>query len=131
MEEAIIQKLLEANSVTAIASTRIYPGLRLQSSELPSVIINTISSDPSYSDDGYDGIDESRIQIDCIGDTYSSAKNLARAVVLELGAFSGNVSGVKFYYITLDTQKDTTDAGVGGSEYLFRTTLDFAVTFGN
>jgi hypothetical protein len=130
-EEAIIQTLLNDGGVTALISTRIYPGVRLQGSALPAAVFNVISATPSYSDDGDDGIEENRVQIDCWGETYSSAKSVARAVIGALSGFGGSVDGVDIKYVSLDMHHDSTEGGTKASEYLHRTSLDFIVTFSN
>jgi hypothetical protein len=84
-----------------------------------------------YSDDGEDGIEEARIQLDCWGTTYSSAKTVARAVKTALSAFDGIVSGVRFRYITLGLEHDIQETGANSASYPFRTSLDFVVVFDN
>jgi hypothetical protein len=130
-EEAIIQRLLGAAGVSTLVSARIYPGIRPQGSPLPSIVFNVISGVPSYSDDGEDGIEDDRIQVDCWGETYASAKLVARAVISALSAFRGVVDGVNFRYISVDGHRDATEGGTKSAEYLHRTSLDFIVTFDN
>lgn len=129
MEEAVIAKLLATAGVAALVGTRIYPGSRPQASALPAVVMTVISKTPSYSDDGEDGIAEARVQLDCWGATYSSAKTLARAVTAALSAFGGTASGVVFHYIALDLEHDIQEPGSGAQSYPFRTSLDFLVTY--
>jgi Protein of unknown function (DUF3168) len=131
MEEAIIDKLLASSGVTALVQTRVYPGTRAQGSALPAIVFNMISANPSYSDDGEDGISEARIQLDCWGASYSSAKKTARAVKAALSAFQGVVSGVNIRYIALDLEHDLREAGGDAADYPFRTSLDFLVVFDN
>jgi len=125
MEEGLIYLLLSSAGV----GNRVYPGTRPQASALPAIVLNTISSTPSYSDDGEDGIREDRVQIDCWGSTYASAKSVARAVTTALSAYRGTVDDVTFQYITLDLQHDFRESGSNAAEYLFRTSLDFLVTY--
>ena len=96
MEEALIAKLLATTAITTLVSNRIFVGARPQASTLPAIVVNRVSGAPLYSDDGEDGLEESRFQIDCWGSTYSSAKGLARAVRGALSAFQGTQSPVKF-----------------------------------
>lgn len=130
-EEAVIRKLLGTGGVTALVSTRVYPGVRPQGSPLPAIVLNVISGVPSYSDDGEDGIEDDRIQIDCWGATYSSAKSVARSAISALSAFRGTVNGVVFKYISVDGHRDSRETGTNAAEYLYRTSLDFIVTFNN
>ena len=129
MEEALIAKLLATSGVTALVSTRVYAGARPQALDLPAVVLNLISANPSYSDDGEDGIQEDRIQLDCWAETYSAAKSLSRAVIDALSAFGGTVSGVNFQYIELDLAHDTQEGGSNATDYPFRTSLDFIVVY--
>lgn len=131
MEEALIAKLLADGNVAALAGSRIFPGMRPQAAQLPAIVCNMISSNPSYSDDGEDGIAESRMQIDCWGATYSAAKLLARAVKSSLSAFSGTVNAVRFRYITIDLEHDLQETGSDAASYPFRTSIDFIVVYDN
>ena len=131
MEEALIAKLLADSGVSALVGTHIHPGVRPQAGPLPAIVFNMISANPSYSDDGEDGIEEARIQLDCWGATYSSAKTVARAVKAAVSAFGGTVSGVRFRYITLGLEHDIQETGANAASYPFRTSLDFIVVFDN
>jgi hypothetical protein len=129
MEEALIAKLLATAGVTALVGTRVFPGARPQGSGLPAIVLNLIAAEPSYSDDGEDGIETARIQIDCWGESYTSAKLTARAVKAALSAFGGTIAGIRFRYIALDLEHDLQEPGSGAAEYPFRTSLDFLVTY--
>lgn len=131
MEEALITKLLGTTAITNLVSTRVFVGARPQASTLPAIVINRISGAPLYSDDGEDGLEESRFQIDCWGLTYSSAKAVARAVRTALSAFQGTVSGVNFRYVSLDLEHDIQETGSNTTDYPFRTSLDFIFMFDN
>jgi hypothetical protein len=131
MEEALIAKLLTDSGVAALVGTRIHPGVRPQGSALPAIVFNMIWANPSYSDDGEDGIAEARVQLDCWGATYTEAKTLARAVKRALSAFGGMSAGVRFRYITLDLEHDIQEAGGNAESYPFRTSLDFIIVYDN
>lgn len=127
MEEGIIAKLLATSGVTALVSTRVYPGRRPQASALPAIDLGSISGAPVYSNDGETGLARARVEINCWGETYTSAKTLARAVKAALSAFFGEAGGVSFQYILLDTERDMSETGSNQAEYLYRTSLDFIV----
>ena len=76
MEEALIGKLLATSGLMALVGTRVYPGSCRKAAALPAIVFNMISSNPSYSDDGEDGIAEARVQLDCWGETYTDAKTV-------------------------------------------------------
>lgn len=125
MEESLIAHLLATSALSALVGARVYPGARPQSSALPSATMNVISSTPAYSDDGEDGLQDDRVQFDCWGMTYTSAKQVAREIIKALSAYKGGI----FLYITLELQHDLREGGTDDAEYLFRTSLDFIVTY--
>jgi hypothetical protein len=127
MEQAIIARLLADSGVATIAGTRVFPGSRPQASALPAVVFNVVSGAPVYTDDGEAGIAENRVQIDCWGETYTAAKQLAGAVKESLSAFVGEVAGVTFQNVLLITERDRRESGSNAPEYLFRTMLEFTV----
>jgi hypothetical protein len=131
MEEAIRTRLLATSGVTALVSQRVYCGSRPQGGALPDIIINRISGAPIYTDDGESGLAEARLELECWGTTYASAKNPARAVIVSLSAFFGTVGGTTFQYILLDAERDLREGGGNADEYLFRTQLDFRIWFEN
>ena len=125
MEEAVISLLLDDAGVAALVSTRVYPGSRVQGSALPAVVINRVSGAPVYTDDGESGLSQARLQVDCWGTTYSSAKGVARAVKAVLSAYNGAVDDAVFQNVLLDAERDLREGGGNASEYPFRTGLDF------
>ena len=125
MEEAIIARLLADTGVAAIASTRVFPGMRPQGSTLPAAVLNRISGGPLYADDGEVGLEQARIQIDCWAETYTGAKKLSRAVTACLSAFEGTVGTTTFEFIELDIERDLQEGGSDAATYPFRTALDF------
>lgn len=127
MEQAIIARLLATTAIATIAGTRVFPGSRPQASLMPAVVFNVVSGAPVYTDDGEAGLAENRIQIDCWGETYTSAKGLAVAVKGALSAFVGESAGVTFQNILLITERDRRESGSNAPEYLFRTMLEFTV----
>lgn len=128
VEERIIAKLLAASGVTALVSTRVYPVARPQGSTLPAVTLQRIDGAPLLTDEGDSGLENPRIQLDCWGTTYASAKAVARAVIAALNAFDGTLTGVNIPLIELEAERDMPrESGTNVNEYLFRTSLDFLV----
>lgn len=128
VEERIIAKLLAASGVTALVSTRVYPVARPQGSTLPAVTLQRIDGAPLLTDEGDSGLENPRIQLDCWGTTYASAKAAARAVIAALNAFDGTLTGVNIPLIELEAERDMPrESGTNVNEYLFRTSLDFLV----
>jgi hypothetical protein len=137
MEEAIRARLLATAGVTALVSQRVYCGSRSQGGTLPDIIINRVSGAPVYTDDGASGLASARLDIDCWGMTYASAKGVARAVIAALSIFTANssptetIGGTVFQNILLDAERDFREGGGNVPEYLFRTNLDFIIWFQN
>jgi hypothetical protein len=131
MEEGLIAKLLATSGVTSLVQARVYPGRRPQASVLPAVAMNRISGAPVYTDQGEAGLATARVEIDCWGETYTSAKQTARAVIAALSAFFGTAGGYTFQYVLLDAERDFSEAGSNAAEYLYRTNLDFIVWYQN
>lgn len=128
VEEPIIARLLAAVAVAALVSTRVYPVSRLQGSALPAITVQRIDGAPLLTDEGASGLENPRIQIDCWGSSYGSAKTVARAVVANINAFDGTLSGVNIPLIELEAERDMPrEAGANANEYLFRTSLDFQI----
>lgn len=127
MEEGLIAKLLADGGVAALVSTRVFPGRRPQASPLPAIVLHTISGEPIYTDQGEAGLASARVQFDCWGETYASAKGVARAVKSALSAFVGQAGGVTFQNILVDAERDFSEGGSDAAEYLYRTNLDLIV----
>jgi hypothetical protein len=129
LEEAMIAKLLATTAVTDLVSTRVYPGSVPQASTMPAIVVNRISGTPIYTDDGESGLQTARLELDCWGETYSSAKTVARAVIAALSGFVGTVDDVDVRNTLLDAERDFREGGGNAAKYLFRTNLDFIIWF--
>jgi hypothetical protein len=129
MEEGIIGKLLATSGVTSLVSTRIYPGAIPQAAAMPAISVQRISGAPVYTDQGEAGLASARLEIDCWAETYSAAKQAARAVIAALSAFVGTQGSQTFQYVLLDAERDFREGGSNAAEYLFRTNLDFIVWY--
>jgi hypothetical protein len=131
VEEAIITRLLDDAGVSALVAARVFGGRRPQGSDLPSITLTRVAGSPVYVDEGEAGLSKSRIQVDCWGNTYSSAKLVARAAIEALSAFHGTIDGQKVENLLLDAERDLSESGSNVAEYLFRTSLDFFVIYVN
>jgi hypothetical protein len=80
MEEAL-RALLRGNpAVAALVGTRVDWGMRPQGSSLPAICLTVISDAPVNRTLDGPGPSQARVQVDCFGATYASAKTVARAV---------------------------------------------------
>lgn len=89
----------------------------------PAITVFRTSGAPLYVDEGEAGLEQGLFQVECWGETYNSAKSLARLVVNLLHQYSG----VDFSLIMLDEERDLTETGSNMTEYPFRVILDFIV----
>jgi len=121
MEEDLRALLLASTAVTTLAGTRVNFGVNPQGAARPNVVLNVIDGAEGMTMSGPDGLSQSRVQVDCYGDTYSAAKTLARAVIATLnGHHDNNFRGV--FHVTT---RDTREGGTNEADRPYRTSLDF------
>lgn len=72
--------LLAAAGVTALVGTNVTPLIRTQDVAVPAVTISPIATVPQNHMSGDGGLDNTRLQVDSWGATYSDARTLANAV---------------------------------------------------
>ena len=130
MEEALVAFLLATSTLQSLVGARISWGLRDQGSLLPAIAMHVISGAPLYSDGGEEvKITDKRVQIDCWGLSYASAKAVARAVQTALsGVARFTYMGVIFQAIWTELEQDFVELGMGAEPILFRTSLDFQLS---
>jgi hypothetical protein len=128
MEAALIAKLLATAGVAALVSTRINWGRRVQGAALPAIVLHRVSGAPDVHHAGASGLVVSRVQVDCWGASYGSAKAVARAVETAITAQTFTQGAVRFDVILIDSERDdSTDE----TTPLFRTSLDLMVHHAN
>jgi hypothetical protein len=128
MEAALIAKLLAATGVTALVSTRINWSRRPQGAALPCIVLHRVSGLPDVHHAGASGLVVSRVQVDCWGASYGSAKAVARAVETAITAQTFTQGATRFDVILIDSERDdSTDE----TTPLFRTSLDLMVHHAN
>lgn len=135
MEEALIGYLIASTSLAALigsgSSARIHWVRSPQGTASPRIVLYKISGIRDMALDGPTGYVASRVQCDCIGTTYGSAKAVARALEARLSGYSGTTGNVRFEGAFLVGERDDffdTDT----PDKLFRTSLDFNIwTKGN
>jgi hypothetical protein len=117
MEEAITALL------ASVAGGRRYWVRAPQQAGRPFVVLNRISGLPDYHSQGPSGYVASRVQADCYAETYTAAKQVARAVKAALSGYRGGILQGVF----ADNERDLPAADAGEVKYLFRTSLDLIV----
>jgi len=129
METALIAKLLASAGVTALVSTRINWSRRPQGAALPAIVLHRISGIPDYHHSGTSGLVSSRVQVDCYGVSYGSAKAVARAVEAAITAQTFTQGATRFDVILLDNERDSSTEPT--PDTLFLTSLDLVVQSAN
>lgn len=129
MEEALIAHLLADSGVTALASTRLYWTIAPSAVAKPFATLLKVDGIRDTPLGGPNGFQQSRVQIDCYGTTFASAKTLARAVETAIAAGRFTVGSIEFQACFLVTERDGYEDDPS-TEDLFRTSLDF-ITFHN
>jgi hypothetical protein len=88
IEAALYTVLSSSASITALAGSRIYPAVLPTDPTLPALTYMFIGG-TVYPIANRNGIQRSRVQIDCWGNSYSDAVTLRQAVVQTLAGYSG------------------------------------------
>ncbi|MBK8772800.1 MAG: hypothetical protein IPM06_20550 [Rhizobiales bacterium] len=89
-------------------------------------MLRRISGVRDYKLSGATGLVESRVQVDCYGSTYASAKAVARAVEAVLSGYSGTQGATTFDGIFLIAERDLIDDDESPAD-LHGVSLDFMV----
>lgn len=126
MEEALRECLLAATAVSALVGKSVHWVQSPQGTPSPRIVLYRISGIRNMRMDGPTGLVASRVQIDCLGRSYESAKTVARAVEARLSGYSGTFSGVVFQGCFLIAERDDHE-DAETPDKLFRTSLDFNI----
>ena len=121
--KAIYYLLSNAESVTNIASTRIYPELAEQEAAAPYAVYQIVSVNPDDTNDGPAVIDEVVVDILCVAESYNEAADLASVVRSALDRARGTYNGVNVESI----QYDNTDSDVQDSPRRYEQTVTLTV----
>lgn len=125
MEAALVAKLLASAGITTLVGQRINWSRRPQGSGLPAIVLHRIDGAPDYHLTGASGIVASRVQVDCWGASYGSAKSVARAVEAVVSAARFTQGAVRFDAILIIDERDSSFDE--NNTPLYRTSLDLAV----
>lgn len=91
--------------------------------QTPFVVLNVIGMRDDVTNDGPSGYVRSRVQCDCYGETYSTCKQTARALIRTLSGRRGN--GVQGVFVV--SGRDLPAENAGEAKVLFRTSIDVIV----
>lgn len=124
MEEALLAYMIAGTSLATAVGSRINWVRSPQGSLSPRIVLYRIAGLRDMSLRGPTGYVSSRVQADCIGTSYASAKTVARALEARISGYSGTTGGVRFEGVFLVAERDDffdTDT----PDKVFRTSLDF------
>lgn len=128
MEEALTARLLASAAVQAIAETRVNWGVRPQGEPLGAVTLVGASPGraPTYKGDA--SLKGPRVQVDCWGPDFLTAKSLALAVIDTLlpPAVQDDIS---FQSAFLVGERGPTVEDIAGGRHVHRVSLDFFIWF--
>lgn len=130
MEEDLRAALVADAALAALVGRRINWLTRPLGSSLPAVVLQVISAPETSSNDGPDDLLPYLVQIDCWGETYLSAKTVARAVRAVCVALKTAPLRAGF----IENKRDGFEPGDGpqadGAVNFFRVSLDVRVWHG-
>lgn len=126
MESSLMTLLLSSADLASLVDTRIKWNRIAAPATPPYAILRRISGRIDYKMDGASGLSESRLQVDCYGSTYSSAKSVARAFQKALSGYSGAVGATKFDGVFLLAERDMIDEDETTAD-LHAVSLDFII----
>lgn len=113
-------------TLPSLVGTRIHWVRSPQAAALPRIVLYRISGARDMTMAGPSGLVASRVQVDCMGKTYASAKAVARAVERRLSGYSGTTGGITFQGAFLIGERDDYFDGETPDK-IFRTSLDFTI----
>jgi hypothetical protein len=121
---ALRARLIAAAPVTALVVQRVYWVDRPQASDLPAITLQTISEERPQHMKGFDGLDVSRVQLDCWATSYSQAQALKEAALAAtVGEHTGN--GVRFERAFIDSIRDLGERVE--TQFIHRASIDLII----
>lgn len=124
MEEDLIARLGADSAVAALVGARIGWGGRWREDALPVVVLTMVYPGRDYDHAGPDGLDNPRVQFDCLAQTAITAAALKRAVTACMET-PATVGGTRFWNGFLEGESWIDEGEQDGGEPLFRVSLDF------
>lgn len=126
MEEALVALLLANVSVSALVDDRVHWLALPQGAQLPSIVLTVVTDIGQVTYQGINDLRDTRVQIDCYGESYSAAKTVARTVAGNLDGFKGVFSGVSFEGVFQDSEREGRDDD-NLPDIIFRNSRDFRI----
>lgn len=128
MEAALTSLLTGDGRVSLLAGDRVnWVRTPQEVTAYPRAVLQVISGDVDTTNDGASGLESARVQIDCYGETYKSAKALSDAILSVLSGYRGIVAGVRIHGGLVDSKRDLPAADSGDVKRLFRRSADIFI----
>lgn len=121
IEEGLCAFLEAATSVTAVASTRIYPDVLPQVPQYPAVTIERISGQRVHNLAGPSGLGTPRIRINAWALSKAESKSLARAIRQAVDGYRGLMGTVEVRQTRIENEIDLYESDV----FVYRTAQDY------
>lgn len=126
MEESLVAYLLNSAALASLVNNRISWLKSPLNVSTPYIILAKISGLRDYRMQGTTGLQNSLVQADCFGATYSNAKAVARLVEARLSAYHGAFGTTTFQGVFLNAERDLYLDDESTSD-LFGVSLDFNI----
>ena len=127
MEEELKNHILADAGITNLVGNRVHWNERPQAKALPDILLRLVNNAPDYHSTGPSGLEDALIQVDCYGETYSSAKLTSRAIKSLLSGAQFTEGNIVFDGIFIEGETDTFEALPSGAEKYHRVRLDIRV----
>lgn len=116
IESSIRSLLVSDTDVNDIVSGRIYPYLRQQGADFPSVVYELDSTEPEQSFGGHLGLTRAMLTINSIAETYSGAKDLADKIRTVLNGYTGTSEGIEIKSLVHDNDTGNIEDSIIGND---------------
>ena len=89
---AIRKLLIDDSAVSALVSTKVFPGMVPEGTAMPCIYLKVDSVDPTISKSSNSDLDRYMITLQCMAETMSEANSIGEAVRDVLDYYSGDVT---------------------------------------
>lgn len=124
IEEGLYDFLSTDGGISALVSTRVYPGTLPQNWTAPAISYQRISGNRVRNLSGPAGRAAPRIQIDCWADSYSGSKALATAVRSAMDGYAGLMGTTTVGSVVLESDLDFYEPDTN----VYRVSMDFWIS---
>ena len=129
LEEGMYSYITGLAAISALIGSgddaRMYPNELPQNPTYPAIVYHLISTNDLMAHDGATDFMKKRLQFDCFGETYGSAKNLAKILRQQINGQSGALGGITVHGIFFKNEQDD----FGPNVEVDLTQVDFLITY--